>query len=244
MAMRIRRKKINRADLLASLTAKAKATKGEREDRAEAKKCGLTVEQLHLVRDHTKWALSSAARVAAKIPGITIDDVSGEVLKELLRLAKRYDPAQDIQFKTYAGGRIKGAVMDWVRQWDWVPRLERTNGFDGAGMYSNALFQGEDDHGGVSVTAAQMEREDPSALDPHKFASNADLIAYLIRGLSTEEKELIELYYLGSRTMKEIAEIQGLSESRICQIHKQALDFMRLRGIALLGREDTVEDVA
>jgi RNA polymerase sigma factor for flagellar operon FliA len=54
------------------------------------------------------------------------------------------------------------------------------------------------------------------------------ILADAIENLPKREKEVISLYYFDEMTMKEIGNILGVSESRVCQIHTKAI--LRLRG--------------
>ena len=54
------------------------------------------------------------------------------------------------------------------------------------------------------------------------------LIMKAVDRLSEKEKTVVALYYREELTLKEIAKIMNLSESRICQIHSKAI--LRLRG--------------
>jgi RNA polymerase sigma factor for flagellar operon FliA len=48
-----------------------------------------------------------------------------------------------------------------------------------------------------------------------------------VRGLNSNERTVVEHYYFGGRSMKDIGEELHLSESRICQIHAQVLALLR-----------------
>ena len=43
----------------------------------------------------------------------------------LLDAMERYDPARGVRFETYAGTRIKGAILDGIRANDWISRFAR-----------------------------------------------------------------------------------------------------------------------
>lgn len=45
----------------------------------------------------------------------------------LLEAIERFDPARKIKFETFAILRIRGAILDTLRDIDWVPRLMRKN---------------------------------------------------------------------------------------------------------------------
>lgn len=56
----------------------------------------------------------------------------------------------------------------------------------------------------------------------------AELLAEAIDELPEKEKMVISLYYFEGLTLKEIGEILGVTESRICQMHTKGV--LRLRG--------------
>ena len=45
----------------------------------------------------------------------------------LLEAATKYDAGKGASFETYAGIRIKGAMLDEIRRGDWVPRSVHRN---------------------------------------------------------------------------------------------------------------------
>ena len=56
-----------------------------------------------------------------------------------------------------------------------------------------------------------------------------DLVAQAIDKLGEKERLVVSLYYYDGFTRKEIAEILGVSESRVSQLHTKAI--LRLRGL-------------
>jgi RNA polymerase sigma factor FliA len=74
--------------------------------------------------------------------------------------------------------------------------------------------------------------EDDNALDPAQEAERHELVGELsnaIRQLPEREQLLLALYYQEELTMKEISKVMSISESRVCQLHMQAI--LRLRGL-------------
>lgn len=74
---------------------------------------------------------------------------------------------------------------------------------------------------------------DPNAENPHEALEESDLkdaIAVLIDELPDKEKLILSLYYWEELTMKEIGRVLELTESRVCQLHSQAL--LRLKSKA------------
>ena len=72
--------------------------------------------------------------------------------------------------------------------------------------------------------------EDKNAADPDSEIEHNDLksrLAKAIERLPEREKLLIALYYHENLTLKEIGDVLNVSESRVCQLHAQAI--LRLR---------------
>jgi RNA polymerase sigma factor for flagellar operon FliA len=72
---------------------------------------------------------------------------------------------------------------------------------------------------------------DPNAVDPAEEASRRDAIAGLIHEigrLGERPKMVLALYYQDEMTFKEIGQVLGVTESRVCQIHTEAI--LALRG--------------
>lgn len=79
--------------------------------------------------------------------------------------------------------------------------------------------------GGAKLNGQGLEAASP--LDELKVKEVKEVVARALRGLSEMEQKVISLYYYDELTLKEIAEVFHLTESRICQIHSKAI--MRLR---------------
>jgi RNA polymerase sigma factor for flagellar operon FliA len=80
---------------------------------------------------------------------------------------------------------------------------------------------------GSTPPFAQQASEGPSAFDELKIKETKEVIAQALLALSKKEQLVISLYYYDELTLKEIAEVLDLTESRICQIHSKAI--IRLR---------------
>lgn len=88
--------------------------------------------------------------------------------------------------------------------------------------------------------------EDADELGPEEALEKQELTLALgkaIDKLPEREKNLLSLYYKEELTMKEISKVMSLSESRVCQLHMQAV--MRLRGsLHAFRSEETVQQEA
>lgn len=76
---------------------------------------------------------------------------------------------------------------------------------------------------------------DARASSPLKHPQQQDLKQVLTRGLSTQERQIVLLYYYEEMTMKEIGATLGISESRVSQTHAAVLDWLREK---MHGRSD------
>jgi len=56
-----------------------------------------------------------------------------------------------------------------------------------------------------------------------------ELVRRAVETLPGRERQLMSLYYVDELTMKEVGEVLGITESRVCQIHRRALALVRKR---------------
>ena len=204
--------------------------------------------------------------MAALPPSVEVDDVIQSGMMGLLDAARRYTETEGAQFETYAVQRIRGAMLDGLRQADWLPRtlrrslrgieamisrLEQRNGRPpsekelaaaldmtladyqhllqdarGYQLVSYEDFKGGDEESFVDRYCSDG-RPDPLAFLMER-AVREDLVA-AIADLPDREKKVMGLYYEQDLNLREIGEVLGVSESRICQLHTQAIARLRAR---------------
>lgn len=200
-------------------------------------------------------------------PSVEEDDLVQAGMIGLIDAVSRYDEAQSAQFEAYAIQRIRGSMIDELRQADWLPRSARQsmrrieqaiNGLQHKlGRQPNeteiaaemrvplAEYQGMlDDARGHQLLYFEdfgESGEDDSFLDkqsadestmPLPQLLDANLRACIIAGIENlpeREQLLMSLYYEQELNLREIAEVFGVSESRICQLHGQAIARLRAR---------------
>ena len=69
------------------------------------------------------WARGFARACAAKLPyHLDRDDLQSAGVLGYLRAAARYDISKGASFRGFCAVRIRGAVLDELRRWDWAPR--------------------------------------------------------------------------------------------------------------------------
>ncbi|MFA5112043.1 MAG: FliA/WhiG family RNA polymerase sigma factor [Desulfobaccales bacterium] len=213
-----------------------------------------------------------ASRLALRLPShISLEDLISSGIIGLIDAVQKFDPTKNINFKTYAEFRIKGAMLDELRSLDWIPRsvrkkshlvenayaqLQRSLGrpaeaeevADLLNLEIEEFYQLLDETKSVSVVALEEGRggsggqagfleqelletlQDDNARDSFlqvHFAELQDIMVQAIEALPDKEKLLISLYYYEELTMKEIGQIMGYTESRISQLHTQAVYRLR-----------------
>ena len=79
-----------------------------------------------------------AYRVAVRLPAsVEICDLVNAGVIGLLDAIEKFEPERGVKFKTYAELRIRGAILDSLRELDWAPRSLRRKSKDLEKIYSN-----------------------------------------------------------------------------------------------------------
>jgi RNA polymerase sigma factor FliA len=208
-----------------------------------------------------------AHHMMAKLPpSVELDDIMQAGMMGLLDAAGRYEESQGAQFETYAVQRIRGAMLDWLRETDWLPRglrkdlrkiesaiskLEQQHKrppseqelADSLGMPLGEYQQMLQDARGHQLIYYDDFRDsdedhylDRHCADPkptpleHLLDQNLrKLVINAIGDLPEREKLVMGMYYEQELNFKEIGEVLGVTESRICQLHTQAIARLRSR---------------
>lgn len=198
-------------------------------------------------------------------PNVEVDDLIQAGMIGLLDAARHYTASKGANFETYAGIRVRGAMLDEVRKSDWTPRsvhrtvremsdvvrrLENETGHEArATDVAKALGISLDDYHRALQDAASCrlfsfdqlgatEDDGPvhQARDeragPAEDLEDEDFrraLAEAIASLPEREKLVLSLYYDDELNLREIGQVLEVSESRVCQIHGQALVRVRAR---------------
>ncbi len=111
------------------------------------------------VEDHAGLVKRIAYHMMVRVPAsVQVDDLIQAGMIGLLEAAQKYDGSKGASFETYAGIRIRGAIVDEMRRGDWAPRSVHRN----ARRVSEAISQVEAREGRDaedSEIAAQMAVE-------------------------------------------------------------------------------------
>lgn len=125
------------------------------------------------------------------------------------------------------------AMIDGLRTWTWV-NGRKAKRLLGAGLPVPMMGHIEDLPDGTAAGLAQPAEREPTA-------DAIDETNRVLARLSPRERFVFTRYHRDSRTMAQIGQKLGLSESRICQIHQSALQ--RVREITM-GRANPERDEA
>ncbi len=76
-----------------------------------------------LIHEHADLVKRIAYHLIARLPpSVQIEDLIQAGTIGLLEAASKYDSSQGASFDTYAGIRVRGAMLDEIRRSDWAPR--------------------------------------------------------------------------------------------------------------------------
>jgi RNA polymerase sigma factor for flagellar operon FliA len=213
-----------------------------------------------LVMRHAELVKRIAYHLAGRLPAsVEVDDLIQAGMLGLLEAAANYSEGRGASFETYAGIRIRGAMLDGLRKLDWAPRsvhrkaravakaireLESEYGREARdvevaermGMKLSDYHRIVEDSAGCQISSLTTEEGEmtltDSSADPFRDVVDEDFRAALteaIAGLPERERLVMSLYYDDELNLKEIGAALRVSESRICQIHGQALVRLQAR---------------
>jgi RNA polymerase sigma factor for flagellar operon FliA len=218
-----------------------------------------------LLTEHMPLVKRLAHHMKAKLPpSVEVDDLIQAGMIGLLDAISRYEETHGAQFETYAVLRIRGAMLDELRNSDWLPRSMRQNMrkieaamsalqqklghppsesevakslklsladyqdmlSDGGGHQLLYYEDFHDSEGGDSF----LDRYAVEDADPLRNLMDGDFrqaVIGAIDALPPREKILMGLYYEEELNLKEIGAVMGVSESRVSQLHTQAVARLR-----------------
>ena len=84
------------------------------------------MERERLLQENLPEVRYIARRIHDRLPShVPFDDLVHAGILGLIDAVDKYDPARNVQLKSYARFRIRGAILDSLRQMDWSPRALR-----------------------------------------------------------------------------------------------------------------------
>ena len=218
-----------------------------------------------------------AYQLMARLPAsVQIEDVVQNGMVGLMDSLVRFEEGMGAQFETYATQRIRGAMIDGLRENDWMPRslrrdIRRIESVVHALEQHHGRAPAESEVAGAldmqladyqrtlrDARASQMvhfedfnEEGEADFFEKHLGDPGADPLVQLIenhdrsaliealQALPDRERLMMRLYYEEDLNLREIGDMLGVSESRVCQLHKQAVARLRV----MLTEESTARRV-
>src|SRR5580698_1030935 len=83
-------------------------------------------EREKLILEHLPQVRLVARKIHERLPeSICFDDLLSAGVVGLIQAIDNFDPRQNVKLRTYAEFRIRGAILDSLRDTDWAPRMKR-----------------------------------------------------------------------------------------------------------------------
>ena len=204
------------------------------------------------------YLVKRAASHLRSLTGVLVDsdDLTQIGMLALMDCLNRYGSEPDEQFEGFAFMRVRGAMLDEFRRADWRPRGLRREAHDLRDLerkLSNKLGARPSEqmlceelnisHAKLTELRYVLQAEAMDSLtelfDAQKETglattnmSRFELSLALQKAVSTltdRHKLLLNLYYTQELNMKEVALVMNLTESRVCQLHRQAIEKLTYR---------------
>ena len=223
------------------------------------------IDKTALIEQHTVLVKRIAYHLLARLPAsVLVDDLIQSGMIGLLEASGNFDHTKGASFETFAGIRIRGAMLDEIRRGDWTPRSVHKN----SRMISEAIKILEADLGRDVTDIEVAEKLELSLNEYHQILNDVssgkiigidDLgvsedafshskdnavdepydqieqvvfkksLAECISSLPERESLVLSLYYDEELNLREIGQVLDVSESRVSQIHSQAMHRLKSR---------------
>lgn len=217
----------------------------------------------HLAVAYLPFVQRVAKRLARRLPAfITLDDLVGAGVIGLLEALERFDSTQDTTFEKYAEFRVRGAMLDELRRRDIMAkharrdskklqdsvtelaqRLGREPEEEELAKHLDMNLQGLRDTLQKLIPVQVVSMEDvpisvlPQATEnPFQQVARKETLTQLtaaITHLTQRQQQVLALYYQESLTLNDIAQVLGVTESRVSQILSETT--ARLRSLMRRG---------
>lgn len=206
-----------------------------------------------IVATYYGYTVGLAKRQIKKLPtNADRESMISAALDGLLMAIDSFDGGVKAKFKTFAGHRIRGAMIDALRRDDHLARTDRnlvkkrievvTRLTQSLGRYPTseeimAEAGWDDEQYRHSLTQLPCKLDEMTPVPcvrnsrPIKLPiEQSEHFRDFTRGIDMDSQTLLYLYYYKNATMKLIGTALGLSESRVSQMHSQLIENFQALG--------------
>jgi len=176
---------------------------------------------------HLSYARAVASRaIDPRCRGADREDLVAWGIVGLVQAARRYRGDRGASFGAYAAQRVRGQILDALRERDPLTRSARR-------AFRAAQRAGEERGGGaanppyVEVSLDRIGDVAEVRRAPEHRDARWPLVASALRDLTPLERRVLVLSYGRGLTLREIGGEVGLSESGVCRLRARALARVR-----------------
>jgi RNA polymerase sigma factor for flagellar operon FliA len=173
---------------------------------------------MEVVSEYLPLVKSVVGSVAWNLPRhVAREDLVSAGSEGLVDAARKFDPSKGVTFAAYAAIRIRGAMIDELRHRDHLSRSDRRHRHDYAGPPISL-----DEPEATEVADCRADTEGDTST-----RQQMDRMRAATRLLPLRLQKLLTLYYGDDLTLREIGAALSVTESRACQLHREALAQLR-----------------
>lgn len=152
------------------------------------------------------------------------DDLVSCGIFGLIDAVEKFDMSKGVKFESYASLRIRGAIIDGLRDLDWVPRSVRRKSKNDENTELQSMVSLDDFLAQNMDFAASDDGTPENHIDKIELRN---ILIEAIENLSERDRLVITLHYFEELTLRELSKTLEISESRVSQIHTRALSKMQ-----------------
>ncbi len=164
-------------------------------------------------------------------PNVLRDDLVAAGTFGLIDSLRKNGGDRGPTFEWYARIRIRGSIVDELRTQDWLTRRARHQVTAAAGEQgtaaSRAYVVGFDDLPGSVASTGFADEDAQSPLDALAEKMDRAALANAVLGLPERERYIVRAHYFEGLQFKTIAQVLGVSEPRVSQLHARAVARLR-----------------
>jgi RNA polymerase sigma factor FliA len=201
-----------------------------------------------------------AGRVSSGMPS-TVEraELVSEGTIGLMDAIEKFEPGRGLQFPSYAVARIRGAMIDFLRSTDWVPRSVRAKIGEiqraqvavqtrlgrsatdpelaaelGISVRELSKLYSKASHTKVTSVEELGIGELVHGSDDSESPVDRETLMAAVHGLAERDRAVVALYYFEGLSLTDIGRVLGVTDSRVSQLKTRATLSLRA-GLTVQG---------